>query len=109
VKAYTNDERAVLRVLIDQEPGYVFWGILAEEAGLSEAAVHRAALGLIGKGVVACVTGEDAGYLGYERSEAQRALDGAPFPGRPGFVTARCAHAMAESEWRSGFRICEHC
>lgn len=38
-----------------------------------------------------------------------------PIPFNPGngemrgFVTGRCGHRVAESEWRAGFRICEHC
>lgn len=34
---------------------------------------------------------------------------GSDFPGRPGFVTGRCGHAVAGSEWRAGFRNCERC
>lgn len=34
---------------------------------------------------------------------------GEPFPGREGFVTGLCGHAVAGSEWRAGFRTCEHC
>jgi hypothetical protein len=33
----------------------------------------------------------------------------APFPGRPGYVTGTCGHAVAGSEWRVGFRECERC
>jgi hypothetical protein len=35
--------------------------------------------------------------------------DGTPFPGRPGYVTGQCGHAVAGSEWRAGFRNCERC
>lgn len=28
---------------------------------------------------------------------------------RDGFVVAHCGHALAGSEWRAGFRVCEHC
>jgi hypothetical protein len=28
---------------------------------------------------------------------------------RPGFVVGECGHAVAESEWRAGFRTCERC
>lgn len=34
---------------------------------------------------------------------------GEPFPGREGFVTGQCGHAVAGSEWRAGFRNCERC
>ena len=34
---------------------------------------------------------------------------GHPFPGRPGYFTGRCGHAVAGSEWRAGFRNCERC
>lgn len=34
---------------------------------------------------------------------------GEPFPGRPGYFTGFCGHAVAGSEWRAGFRTCEHC
>lgn len=34
---------------------------------------------------------------------------GKPFPGRPGYVTGQCGHAVAGSEWRAGYRVCEHC
>lgn len=34
---------------------------------------------------------------------------GTPFPGRPGYLTGRCGHAVAGSEWRAGFRVCERC
>lgn len=34
---------------------------------------------------------------------------GEPFPLRPGYVTGECGHAVAGSEWRAGFRRCEHC
>lgn len=36
-------------------------------------------------------------------------LPGTPFPGRPGYVTGTCGHAVALSEWRCGFRNCERC
>lgn len=36
-------------------------------------------------------------------------LAGTPFPGRPGYVTGTCGHAVAGSEWRAGFRNCERC
>lgn len=29
--------------------------------------------------------------------------------GRTGFVAGNCGHAVAGSEWRAGFRNCEHC
>jgi len=106
MQTLTNDESAVLKVLIDEEPGYVPWPVIADETGLDEAAVHRAALGLISKAMVECVT---EGGIGYERSATQRALDGTPFPGRPGYLTARCGHAISGSEWRVGIRTCEHC
>jgi hypothetical protein len=28
---------------------------------------------------------------------------------RPGFVVGTCGHAVAGSEWRAGFRVCERC
>jgi hypothetical protein len=28
---------------------------------------------------------------------------------RPGYVVGRCGHAVAASEWRAGFRVCERC
>ena len=28
---------------------------------------------------------------------------------RPGYVAGACGHAVAESEWRAGFRTCERC
>lgn len=34
---------------------------------------------------------------------------GHPFPGRPGYLTGEDGHAVAASEWRAGFRKCEHC
>jgi hypothetical protein len=34
---------------------------------------------------------------------------GEPFPGRKGFVTGLCGHAVAGSEWAAGFRTCERC
>jgi hypothetical protein len=34
---------------------------------------------------------------------------GHPFPGRAGYLTGRCRHAVALSEWRAGFRNCERC
>jgi hypothetical protein len=34
---------------------------------------------------------------------------GTPFPGRPGYLTGLDGHAVAASEWRAGFRTCEHC
>jgi hypothetical protein len=37
------------------------------------------------------------------------AVVGRPFPGRPGYVTGECGHAVAGSEWQAGFRRCEHC
>lgn len=27
----------------------------------------------------------------------------------PGYVAGLCRHRVAESEWRAGFRVCEHC
>jgi hypothetical protein len=36
-------------------------------------------------------------------------LAGTPFPGRPGYVTGKCGHAVAGSEWNAGFRNCERC
>lgn len=32
---------------------------------------------------------------------------GTPFPGRPGYLTGFCGHAVAGTEWRAGFRTCE--
>lgn len=32
---------------------------------------------------------------------------GEPFPGRDGYVTGICGHAVAASEWRAGFVTCE--
>jgi hypothetical protein len=34
---------------------------------------------------------------------------GTPFPGRPGYVTGTCGHAVAGSEWDAGYRKCEGC
>lgn len=34
---------------------------------------------------------------------------GHPFPGRPGYITGDCQHAVAGSEWRAGIRKCERC
>ena len=34
---------------------------------------------------------------------------GEPFPDRPGYLTGECGHAVAGSEWRAGFRVCERC
>lgn len=34
---------------------------------------------------------------------------GHPFPGRPGYITGLDGHAVAGSEWKVGYRICERC
>jgi hypothetical protein len=34
---------------------------------------------------------------------------GTPFPGRHGYVTGTCGHAVAGSEWNAGYRKCERC
>lgn len=34
---------------------------------------------------------------------------GEPFPGRPGYVTGHCGHAVAGSEWKAGYHTCEQC
>lgn len=31
---------------------------------------------------------------------------GLPFPGRPGYVTGRCQHAVSVTDWQMGFRVC---
>lgn len=36
-------------------------------------------------------------------------LSGSMFPGRPGYLTGTCGHAVAQSEWKAGFRTCERC
>lgn len=35
--------------------------------------------------------------------------EGLPFPGRPDYLTGRCGHAVAGSEWKAGYRTCERC
>jgi hypothetical protein len=42
-------------------------------------------------------------------AEVDPAVVGTPFPGRTGYVTGQCGHAVAGSEWRAGFRTCERC
>jgi hypothetical protein len=42
-------------------------------------------------------------------AEVDPAVVGTPFPGRDGYVTGQCGHAVAGSEWDAGFRTCERC
>ncbi|GGS88324.1 hypothetical protein ACFFV7_51075 [Nonomuraea spiralis] len=34
---------------------------------------------------------------------------GSQIPDQPGYVVGTCAHRVAGSEWRAGFRTCERC
>lgn len=34
---------------------------------------------------------------------------GSNIPGQPGYVVGTCGHRVAGSEWKAGFRTCEHC
>jgi hypothetical protein len=53
---------------------------------------------------------EDApGECGPECDHPDGETAGHPFPGRPGYVTGNCGHAVAGSEWAAGFRNCERC
>jgi excisionase family DNA binding protein len=62
------------------------------------------------------------GHRRFRESEVKALLEGgketAFIPGepfvsterpRPGFVVGTCRHAVAESEWRAGFKKCERC
>jgi hypothetical protein len=100
----SRSERAVLDVLKMAEPCYALWDDIAMTADLSEATVRRAAQGLIGRGIAKRKREDGTGCVGYYRT-----LAGSPFPGRPGYVTGLCEHAVAGSEWRSGYRNCERC
>lgn len=49
-----------------------------------------------------------------KQAELRKLQAGEPFynnviGARPGFVAGECGHAVAESEWRAGFRVCERC
>jgi hypothetical protein len=56
------------------------------------------------------VSGSD---LTEDASDQEQEIDpeviGTPFPGRTGYVTGRCGHAVAGSEWEAGYRVCERC
>jgi hypothetical protein len=51
----------------------------------------------------------DVGQCTPECTHGDGDTAGHPFPGRPGYVTGYCGHAVAWSEWAARFRNCEHC
>jgi hypothetical protein len=55
------------------------------------------------------VPAPDAGQCTPECTHGDGDKTGHPFPGRPGYLTGRCGHAIAGSEWVAGFRNCERC
>jgi hypothetical protein len=97
-------EAAIFAIIKMADPCYVYWDDLAIMASLSESTVRRVTRSLAGKGLVERVQEKRTNLVGYART-----LAGSPFPGRPGYVTGLCAHAVAGSEWRAGRRWCERC
>lgn len=70
------------------------------DAKLRELEDRREAVHAIAESVAVCTP---------ECAHAPGETAGRPFPGRAGYVTGECGHAVAGSEWRAGFRSCERC
>jgi hypothetical protein len=91
-----------------------YWGKTYEEAQ-RVCAERNAELGLTYQDVLQIVyssmlvSPNAFGLTSDQDAPVDPAVWGKPFPGRPGYVTGQCGHAVAGSEWEAGCRYCEHC
>ena len=80
---------------------------------ISQMAINREGIARLRKilddGEAAIVAYEEAQRLADEARIAAADASAVPFPGRAGYVTGDCGHAVARSEWRAGLRNCERC
>jgi hypothetical protein len=110
----TETERAIMEAVFGGtirnsggEHHGMYPSALARRVRRSESTVVRLARGLAARGLLERQQDGDTGE-GYWRTTTA----GTPFPdplGRPGRMTALCAHSIAGSEWRVGIRWCERC
>ena len=102
----TETEKRVMDAVwtgtVNHQRMYTSW--VAEAISRSESTTARLANNLARKGFLERCQEKHAEYVFWEPAVA-----GQPFPGRPGYLTGLCGHAVAGSEWRAGCRWCERC